>query len=103
MNHLGRTVYSLVLTAAFALLVHGIAAAQTAPPNISGGTSLVVSRASNPAPTVSSTPSLASALANSWRWNVIALANARVWAWSFAPALVASSTRPVAVRQGAIL
>jgi len=95
---------ALVALAAIACLAlgAGLASAQASiPPGLSGGTSLVVSRASAPAPSVSTAPSLASVLAASWRWNVVALASARGWAWSFAPALGASYSRPVAVRRRA--
>ena len=102
MNRQRHAISSLILSAIFALTLCGVAAAQTSPANVSGGSFLVVSRASNPAPTVPSMPGLSSALADSWRWNAVALANARLWAWSFAPAPVASYSRPVAVRRRAI-
>ena len=102
MHRSRRPILVLILSALTALALSGVASAQSGPPTYNGGNSLVVSRASDPAPTVSTAPSLASVLAASWRWNTIALANARGWAWSFAPALAASYSRPVAVRRRAL-
>ena len=97
-----HTGFALTLSTLFALTCCSVAGAQSGSPGVTGNTGLVVSRASDPAPTVSTAPSLASVLAASWRWNTIALANARGWAWSFAPALAASYSRPVAVRRRAL-
>jgi len=101
--HLRRRIPQVlfVASALLALTVGAASAQSVSSPGISGGTSLVVSRASVPAPSVSTAPSLVSVLAASWRWNMVALASARGWAWSFAPALGASYARPVAVRRRA--
>lgn len=102
MHHWRRIVFAFCCSVFLIALSTGLAAAQSVgPPGCSGGSSFVVSRASEPAPTVSTAPSLISVLAASWRWNLVALASARGWAWSFAPALGASYSRPVAVRRRA--
>lgn len=97
-----RIAASVILFALLSIVASGVANAQSGVPNMPGGTHLVVSRASDSAPTASTAPSLITALAATWRWNVIALANARVGAWSFAPALVAELSRPAAVRRRAV-
>ncbi len=97
-----RALVILSFSASLSALACGLCLAQSAQPPLVGGNSLVVSRASVPAPTAPTMPSLATALADSWRWNLVALASARGWAWSFAPALAASYSRPVAVRRRAI-
>lgn len=97
------TRFALLLSAALSLVFTGISVAQSpGPPNVTGGNSLVVSRASLSTPSATTAPSLSSVSVVSWKWNAIALASVRNWAWSFAPALVGSS-RPVAVRRRAVL
>lgn len=92
-----RTSIIVVLSLALALFCVGSAFPQVGPGDAVGSSSLVVSRASEPAPTAWTAPSLWQVLVTSWYWNQIALAHARGWAWSFAPALAVSFTRPVAV------
>ena len=95
----------LVILAATSALLAGfnsICAAQTGTPSVTGGSSLVVSREPASAPLPTTAPSLSSVLVVSWQWNAIALASARGWAWSFAPALAAQHVRPVAVRRRAL-
>jgi len=94
----------LLTLALFAFTLVGnasIAYCQTGGGGFDGGTSLVVSRASAPAPTASPAPSLSQAWAAAWQWNLIALASTRGWVLSFAPASGARSSRLIAVRRRA--
>lgn len=98
-----RTAVAL-LVGMILMLLPLVACAQSGAPNMPGGSNqVVVSRASVPAPSASTLPNISTVLAASLRWNVIALANARIGAWSFAPALAVYLSRPVAVRRGAVL
>lgn len=102
MHRTRRTSLVLVLAAMLSLICFGSSFGQSATSDGPGSNSLVVSRASEPAPTAWTAPSLWQVLATSWQWNQIALAHARGWAWSFAPALAVSFMRPVAVTRRAL-
>jgi len=75
------------------------AVAQSGASTVTGGNHLVVSRASQPAPVAWA--SSAQSLDAAKHWAAVALANARIWALSFAPARVAVNSRPVAVMRRA--
>lgn len=87
---------SVLLVLSILALSPNQASAQS--PVVSGGTRLSVSRASDPAPVTTTTMTSAASVGY---WNMIALANARISAWSFAPARRASYARTGAVRRGA--
>ncbi len=77
-----------------------VASAQSTTSDASGGSSLVVSRESDTTPRSQTAPSLSMVSVVSQQWIQIALANARVWALSFAPA--PTRPAPVAVRRRAV-
>ena len=90
-----------LLIAVLISFTSNFAAAQAGPPVVSGSGCLVVSRESEPTPSGQTAPSLSSVSVVSQQWIAIALANARVWALSFAPAPARHA--PVAVRRRAVL
>jgi hypothetical protein len=96
-SRLGIAILSaLVLAAAFASETF----AQSGAGEVTGGSRLVVSRASDPAP-VPATTSVYQAVSARY-WEMIAFANARLTALSFAPARGAYASRTGAVRRRAI-
>jgi len=73
--------------------------AQVGEATASGGSHLVVSRSSDPAPVAWASPTWSVDAAR--HWVAVALANTRSWVLSFAPARVAVNTRPAAVSRRA--
>ena len=98
-----RSLVVLVVAAILSSVFASFAVAQGGGSYVNGGSSCVVSRASDPAPRTMTAPSLSLVSVVSLRWNTIVLAPAQTWGWSFAPALVAKSPRPVAVRRRTVL
>lgn len=101
MRRQSPTLFSLLLIAVLTSSLASLAAAQ-GPSPVAGGTSLVVSRASDPTPGSLTAPSssFGSVSVVSRQWMEIALASARIWASSFAPAPKLHAS--VAVRRRAV-
>ena len=101
MRRQSPTLFTLLLIAVLAPSFASFAAAQS-PSEYSGGSCLVVSRASDPTPSSLTAPSssFGSVSVVSQQWIEIALASARMWAFSFAPAPTRRSS--VAVRRRAV-
>jgi hypothetical protein len=101
MRRQSPTLFILLLFAVLTLSLPTLSAAQN-PSDYSGGSSLVVSRASDPTPSSLTAPSsiFGSVSVVSRQWIEIALASARFWASSFAPAPARHA--PVTVRRRAV-
>jgi hypothetical protein len=101
--HRSRSLLFIVaLGSLMTCLLFGTAFAQGGNNTWNGGSSSVVSRASEPAPTTTTFSSTSVSAATLWRWNLIALASVRGWTLSFAPASGAQTTRLFAVRRRAL-
>ena len=100
MRRQSPTLFIPLLTAVLIATFQTFAAAQCGNPPLTGGSSLVVSRESDSTPRSQTAPSLGSVSVVSQQWIAIALANARVWALTFAPAPARHS--PVAVRRAVV-
>jgi len=99
MRRQSPTLFIALLTAVLISGLHSVAGAQSGGSDYSGTGTLVVSRESDTTPRSQTAPSLGSVSVVSRQWIEIALANARIWALSFAPAPARHS--PVAVRRRA--
>ena len=101
MRRQSPTLFTLLLIAVLAPSFANLAAAQS-PSEFAGGSCLVVSRASDPTPgsLTASSSSFGSVSMVSRQWIEIALASARLWASSFAPAPTRHAS--VAVRRRAV-
>ena len=101
MRRQSPTLFSLLLFAVLTSSLATVAAAQ-GPASVTGGSCLVVSRASDPTPGSLTAPSssFGSVSVVSRQWMEIALASARIWASSFAPAPKLRAS--VAVRRRAV-
>ena len=101
MRRQSPTLFTVLLLAVLTSSFANLAAAQS-PSEFSGGSCLVVSRASDPTPGSLTAPSssFGSVSVVSRQWMEIALASARIWASSFAPAPKLHAS--VAVRRRAV-
>ena len=101
MRRQSPTLFSLLFITVLNFSSATLAAAQ-GPASVTGGSCLVVSRASDPTPgsLTASSSSFGSVSMVSRQWIEIALASARIWATSFAPAPAHRAS--VAVRRRAL-